>query len=110
MLENNGPRATSLAFYDGHTGETSCHIDSPQRRAIYALRYPQRPAARFTVNQARECGFNVTPDPDGEDEDHIVLTLKIDSTRKKVYQRACKSLALISTFVPASELSSSFIN
>lgn len=105
-VEANGPRASSLAFYDGHTQETSCHFDSPERRAVYAARYPGRPAARFAVAQARECGFNVTPDPDGDDLDHVVLTLKAAPVSRKVYQRACKQLALLSTFIPGSELAS----
>jgi hypothetical protein len=97
MPENERVRATSLAFYDGYTGETSCHLDSHSGRALFVRRFPQCSAARFTAGQARDCGFQVTRDPEGDPEnsaDHVVLTLAERGARRKVYQKACKELAV----------------
>jgi hypothetical protein len=106
-LDNGKPRPSSLAFYDGHSGETSCHRDTPGRRIRYALRYPAKPAAKFTAAQARSSGFSLTIDPDGDPEhspEHILLTFNQEAPTRKVYQRACKQLALVSQFLSADTL------
>jgi hypothetical protein len=106
-LENGVPRVSSLAFYDGYSGETSCHLDTRERRVRYAAKYPERPVASFTAVQARGCGFNLTLDPEGDPEhslEHIVLTFNQDAATRKVYQRTCKQLALLSQFISADSL------
>ena len=107
-LQGDRSRPSSLAFYDGYSGETSCHIDTPDRRARYAAQYSDKPAARFTARQARECGFNVTSDPEGDpdgDAEHKVLTFGEDAfASKNKYHRACKQLALLAELLPASAL------
>ena len=96
-------RPTSLAFFDG-SGETSCHLDNLGRRQIYSQRYRGVPAARFTAQQARSCGFHLTPDPAGDPEEspeHVLLTYNEENPRRKIYQGACKALALLCEFIEA---------
>lgn len=100
-----GRRASSFAFMDARSGETSCYIDTPERRATIAKRYPGCPVAQFTARQARASGLLVASDPAGDPDrspEHKVLSF-VGS--KSAYQRACKTLALSSTFIPAVEVS-----
>jgi hypothetical protein len=97
IWENDRLRATSLAFFDGNSGETSCYLDTAASRALLTSRFPKCPAARFTGEQARGCGFNLTRDPDEDPDnspDHVVLTFAQPEARRKVYQGACKKLAV----------------
>jgi hypothetical protein len=108
MVESDGHlRATSLAFVDGHTGETSCHFDTLSARMLTAKRFPGCPVARFSAGQARRHGFNVTRDPEGDPEGtlyHVVLTFVQEGARRKIYQGACKKLALDSEVIESSNL------
>jgi hypothetical protein len=108
MVESDGHlRATSLAFVDGYTGETSCHFDTLSARILTTRRFPRCPVARFKAGQARSHGFNVTRDPEGDPEgaiDHVVLTFAEEGARRKVYQGACKKLALDSEVIESSDL------
>jgi hypothetical protein len=99
-------RVSSVAFNDGN-GETSCYLDTVARRSYFATRYPERPAARFNVGQARSCGFSVTSDPDGDPDsnpEHLLLTHVYAGVSRSKYHRACKELALLSEFLDASHL------
>jgi hypothetical protein len=90
---------------DARSGETSCYIDTPERRAIIAVRYPGCPVAQFTARQARMAGLLVASDPEGDPDkspEHKVLSF-VGS--KSAHQKACRTLALSSTFVPAVEVS-----
>ena len=103
MQEGNKVRATSLAFFDGNTGETSCYLDSESGRALFVRRFPQCPAARFKAELASACGFHLTRDPEGDPEgssDHVVLTFAQEDARRKVYQGACRALAIQCEVVP----------
>lgn len=104
-----GIRASSVAFNvfgkDG-PGQTSCYFDNPVGREIFARRFPNAHAARFTARQARLCGFNVTTDPEGDPDqspEHAVLTHSTE-TKRSPYQRRCKELAMLATFVSLEEL------
>jgi hypothetical protein len=100
----NGRRASSFAFMDTRSGETSCYEDTPERRAIIAARYPECPIAQFTTGQARGANFLVASDPEGDPDgspDHMVLSF-VGS--KSAYQRACKALAIASNFIPQDEV------
>lgn len=101
-----GRRASSFTFMDTRSGETSCYIDTPERRATIAARYPGCPVAQFTARQVRMAGLLVASDPDGDPDrspEHKVLSF-VGS--KSAYQKACRALALASTFIPAVELQS----
>lgn len=95
-------RVTSIAFFvfDGEPGETSCYSDTPVGREVFGRRFPDNHAARFTAGQARQCGFNMTRDPEGDIEqsqEHFVLSHS-NETKRGPYQRECKKLALLSLF------------
>lgn len=72
-----------------------------------AERYPGVPVARFTAGNARNAGFRVTPDPEGDVPDkspeHHVLTHP-DSGNRTKYQKAARPLAKASEFIPADQL------
>ena len=97
-------RPTSVVFFvfeGGEPGQTSCYTNTPPGREVFGRRFPTAHAARFTAAQARVCGFNITRDPEGDEEqsqEHFVLT---HSTKLKrgPYQGECKRLALLSEFV-----------
>lgn len=105
--EGQVTRATSFAFMDQLTFETSCYLDTPGRRERIAERYPGLPVARFTAGDARKAGFRVTPDPEGDVPDqspeHHVLTYA-DSVNRTKYQKVAKPLAKASEFIPAAQL------
>ena len=93
----SGVRATSLAFVDRRSGETSCYCDNPAGRAAVEGQFGDCRRARFTAGQARAQGFNVTRDPAGDPaglEDHVVLTYGAEGVSASKYQKACKQLAL----------------
>ena len=101
-------RVNSVAFFTfrEEPGETSCYSNTPAGREIFGRRYPTNHAGRFTADQARKCGFNISPDPEGDVEnspEHFVLTHATE-TKRKPYQRACKQLALKAEFVTAETL------
>lgn len=101
-------RVSSAAFfsYKLEPGETSCIADTPDGRELFSRRFPDTPAARFNAGSARAYGFNITNDPEGDDEnspEHFVLTYSRD-TRRKPYQKDCKQLALASIFTPPGDL------
>jgi hypothetical protein len=111
-IENERVRASSLAFFDGYSGETSCHFDTQTSRAMSISRFPNCPVARFTAAQARDCGFILTRDPEGDPEnpvDHVLLILAQADARRKVYQGACKRLAMQSEVLSSANLASDFI-
>src|SRR5258708_2543214 len=101
-------RVCSIAFFVFGTepGETSCYTDTPAGREVFGQRFPNNHAARFTAANARSCGFNITPDPEGDIEasqEHFVLT-HFKEVRRGPYQRECKRLALLSQFTPKETL------
>jgi hypothetical protein len=99
-----GRRASSLAFMDTNTGETSCYEDNPERRATIAARYPGCPVAQFTAAHARAAKLFVAPDPDGDPDrnpEHKVLSFEGSGS---AYQKACRTLAMSSTFISSEEL------
>jgi hypothetical protein len=101
-------RPTSAAFfsYDGGPGEISCYLETTSGRDMFRTRFPNAHAARFTALQARSCGFNITSDPEGDPDgsnDHVVLTFNDPLSKRSVYQKACKQLALLSIFIHNSE-------
>jgi hypothetical protein len=97
-------RPTSVAFFvfeEGEPGQTSCYTDTPQGREVFLRRFPTAHAAKFTAAHARSCGFNITRDPEGDDQlspEHYVLTHSIE-VKRGPYQRQCKQLAILSKFV-----------
>jgi hypothetical protein len=100
-------RVSSIAFYDGIDGETSCYLDTPSRRLRFATRYPERPVARFSVGHARQCGFSVTSDPEGDpenDPEHILLTHSQAGISRGMYQKDCKRLALLCEYISPNSL------
>jgi hypothetical protein len=95
-------RVSSVAFfsYELEPGETSCYADTQQGREVFAQRFPDTPAARFTARAARAWGFSITRDPEGDSEnspEHFVLTYS-KGMRRGPYQKDCKRLALESVF------------
>lgn len=99
-----GRRASSFAFADTLSGETSCYQDTPERRAIIAARYPGCPVARFTAAQARAANLFVASDPEGDPDkspEHKVLSFEGSKTS---YGKACKAVAVSSTFISSEEL------
>jgi hypothetical protein len=95
-------RVCSIAFYvfNSEPGEASCYSDTAAGRQTFGRRFPNDHAARFTAEQARACGFNITRDPEGDEEqseEHFVLT-HANETKRNPYQRDCKRLALLSAF------------
>lgn len=106
-IDGEAKRATSFAFMDQITYETSCYLDTPSRRQIIAHRYPGLPVARFTAGDARRAGFNLTRDPEGDIPDkspeHHVLTHPESNDRKK-YQKSARPLAKASQFIPPEQL------
>lgn len=101
-------RVTSAPFYswrNGEPGEISCYSDTKAGREVFARRFPNTPAARFSARDARGKGFNICRDPDGDIEnspEHFVLTHQRD--QKKQYHRDCKQLGLDSIFIPSESL------
>jgi hypothetical protein len=96
-IEEGGVRATSIAFTDRRSGEVSCYLDTPERRRDLSKHFPGCYLARFTADQARECGFNVTSAPDTDPQqsmEHIVLTFAREGASNGAIQRAAKMLAL----------------
>lgn len=97
-IEEDRVRVTSVAFVDNRTGDVSCYLDSSTRRLDLSTRFPGCFMARFTAGQAREYGFNVTSDPEGDFPDHspehIVLTFGSENIAKSAIQRAAKQLAI----------------
>ena len=99
-----GRRASSFAFVDTITGETSCYQDTRERRAALAAQYPGYPVAQFTAGQARAANLLVASDPDGDPHgspEHKVLSFVGSKT---AYQKACRALAISSTFIPDDEV------
>jgi hypothetical protein len=106
-IEEDQVRVTSVAFVDNRTGEVSCYVDSSTRRQdLSANRFPGCFMARFTAAQARECGFNVTSDPDSDfpehSPEHIVLTFGRENVAKNAIQRAAKLLGIRCELIPPS--------
>ena len=107
IVENDRVRATSLAFLDSFSGETSCHFDKEPSRFVLAGRFSNCPIARFTAGQARSCGFHLTRDPEGDPSNsanHVVLTFAEEGARRKIYQGACKKLALLCEVLQCADL------
>jgi hypothetical protein len=99
-LENGEPRVTSFAFTSGD--EPSCYIDTPERRATMAGRFPGIPFGRFEVAVARSLGFNITLDPGGDPDgspEHVVLTDADDDCGRSKHQKACRALARHTEFL-----------
>lgn len=98
-------RVCSVAFFVFEAdirepGQTSCYTDTTAGRAAFGRRFPDKHAARFIATQARNSGFNITRDPDGDPDnspEHFVLTYNRGVLRGP-YQKDCKELALASTF------------
>ena len=99
-------RVSSIAFIDNLSGEVSCYLDSAARRSELSInRFPGCFMARFTVDQARNSGFNAAFDPDGDPDhsrEHIVLTFGRNDASRKEVQRAAKTLAICCEVIPPS--------
>jgi hypothetical protein len=89
---------------DTLTGETSCYQDTRERRVSLVARYPGCPVAQFTVGQARAANLLVASDPDSDPDgspEHKVLSFVGSKT---AYQKACKAIAVASTFIASDEV------
>ena len=93
----SGPRASSIAFVDRRTGETSCFFATTEGRVEIERQFGRCRLATFTAGEARAQGFNVARDPgvppDGSPH-HVVLSFADQTSSMSKYQRACKQLAI----------------
>jgi hypothetical protein len=93
----DGLRASSIAFMDRRTGETSCFFATGEGKAEIERQFGRCRIASFTARDARLQGFNVTRDPGVPPEgspDHVVLTFADQTASMNKYQKACKQLAI----------------